>query len=165
MSSTITIISREYAGSRLHWPHHDSKVVLPDSNKCSHMVIIGEKDQILPCAVLHLSTSLPTIPTLIPYAASFPSQHNALTIPPVFVSNIIPTSPLQQFLLPMTTPPPSLQAVLVPKVHQPSGNQVTVPRLPLRMLRPFVPLPTNQGSLNYAYSFGNTSGPNQLLGQ
>ena len=80
------LTGREYAGSRLNWPHHNLKVVLPDSNKCSHMVIIGEKDQILHCAVLHLSTALPTIPTSVPYVASFPIQHKALTITPVFVS-------------------------------------------------------------------------------
>ena len=52
---------RQYKGPLMTWPDYDSKLVSPDQNDVSQMVIIGNKDQILPCAVIHLSQTVPQL--------------------------------------------------------------------------------------------------------
>ena len=46
---------KQYKGPNMSWEGHDSKLVSPDKNGMSQMVIIQNKDQILPCGVIHLS--------------------------------------------------------------------------------------------------------------
>ena len=46
---------KQYKGPNMSWEGHDSKLVSPDKNGVSQMVIIQNKDQILPCGVIHLS--------------------------------------------------------------------------------------------------------------
>ena len=46
---------KQYKGSNMSWEGYDSKLVSPDKNDVSQMVIIQNKDQILPCGVIHLS--------------------------------------------------------------------------------------------------------------
>ena len=45
---------RKYIGPSTTWPEYDSKLVYVDENDFSQMVIIGDNEQILPCAVIHL---------------------------------------------------------------------------------------------------------------
>ena len=45
---------RQYKGGSHSWPNHDSKLVSPDSNDVSQMVIIQDKNQILPYCVINL---------------------------------------------------------------------------------------------------------------
>ena len=44
---------KQYKGRNMTWEGHDSKLVDPDKNDVSQMVIIQNKDQILPCGVIH----------------------------------------------------------------------------------------------------------------
>ena len=44
---------RQYKGTAMSWPDHESKLVLPNSEDYSEMVIIQDKDQILPICVLN----------------------------------------------------------------------------------------------------------------
>ena len=44
---------RQYKGRGMSWPDHESKLVLPNSEDYSEMVIIQDKDQILPICVLN----------------------------------------------------------------------------------------------------------------
>ena len=44
---------RQYKGTGMSWPEHESKLVLPNSEDYSEMVIIQDKDQILPICVLN----------------------------------------------------------------------------------------------------------------
>ena len=46
---------KQYKGPNMSLDGHDSKLVSPDKNGVSQMVIIQNKDQILPCGVIHLS--------------------------------------------------------------------------------------------------------------
>ena len=46
---------KQYKGPNMSWEGYDSKLVSPDKNDVSQMVIIQNKDQILPCGVIHLS--------------------------------------------------------------------------------------------------------------
>ena len=45
---------KQYKGRNMTWEGHDSKLVDPDKNDVSQMVIIQNKDQILPCGVIHI---------------------------------------------------------------------------------------------------------------
>ena len=44
---------KQYKGPNMTWDGYDSKLVAPDQNDVSQMVIIQNKDQILPCGVIH----------------------------------------------------------------------------------------------------------------
>ena len=101
MSSRALILckiltGRQYTGPLRNWPHHDSKLVFPDINQFSQILVVGDKDQILPCAVIHLNTPVNHFPTLPPLPLSFPvttvSSSNLVTISPpapTFIPNII----------------------------------------------------------------------------
>ena len=129
MTSTELIMckilpGRQYKGALRNWPHFDSKLVYPDLNNFSQILIVPNKDQIVPCAIIHLNAPDFPIPRIPPLSMSFPMPKMSTVTPnnKVHIGN----QPSRKFdpniVFPFMNSP--VASLPVPRVRQPNGVQV-----------------------------------------
>ena len=126
-SSTATQIivsqilpGRQYTGPSRTWQqHYDSKLVYPDANNFSEIVIITEKEQILPLGILHLLPQVPSPRNAL--SKSFTHPTSATYVPTY--NAVVPNPPLAKFNPNIVFP----NMYTTSSIHagpQPSGIQV-----------------------------------------
>ena len=115
---------RQYKGPHRVWPQYDSKLVFPDLHNFSQILVVAEKDQILPCAIIHLNVPDFQIPRLYPMPLSLASQRN--TTPSTTNQLVTSSQPYPKFnpniIFPIMRT--SMSGSSLPKVSKPTGNQV-----------------------------------------
>ena len=111
---------RQYKGSQNSWSHFDSKLVYPDLDDFSQLIVVPNKDQILPCAVIYLNPVGPytQMPTMNAVPVSFPSTYSTVpvNVPINFNQRYGTFNPNIVF--------PTTHAGAIPIVAQPTGKTI-----------------------------------------